>query len=87
MGYEDLQYGDREDMDGAADIARRLWASFTNPPEKGFAKWRLVGNKEIHSIGITYLEGQGDLVSRLITHISHIITPMIPIINLLIKPP
>ena len=30
-----------------------------------------------------YLEGNGDLVSRLITPISHMITPMIPIINLL----
>ena len=50
MGYEDLQYGDREDRDGAAEIARRLWASFTNPPEKGVAKWRLVGNQEIHYI-------------------------------------
>ena len=31
------------------------------------------------------LEGQGDLLSRLITPISHIETPMIPIINLLTK--
>ena len=32
-----------------------------------------------------YLEGQGDLVSRLITPISHIVTPIIPIINLVTK--
>ena len=35
-----------------------------------------------------YLEGHGDLVSRLlITAISHVITPNIPIINLLTKSP
>ena len=34
-----------------------------------------------------YLEGQGDLVSRLVTPITHIITLVIPIINLLIKSP
>ena len=34
-----------------------------------------------------YLEGQGDLVSRLITPITHIITLMISIINLLTKSP
>ena len=34
-----------------------------------------------------YLEGQGDLVSRLITTITHIVTPFIPIINLLTKSP
>ena len=34
-----------------------------------------------------YLEGHGDLVFRLITPISHIITPMIPIINPLTKSP
>ena len=33
------------------------------------------------------LEGQGDLLSRLITPITHIITPIIPIINLVIKSP
>ena len=32
-----------------------------------------------------YLEGHGDLVSRLITPISHIITPIIPIIDVLTK--
>ena len=32
-----------------------------------------------------YLEGQGDLVSRLITPITHIVTLVIPIINLLTK--
>ena len=34
-----------------------------------------------------YLEGHGDLVSRLITPISHIISQNIPIINLLAKSP
>ena len=34
-----------------------------------------------------YLEGQGDLVSRLVTPITHIITIVIPIILLLIKSP
>ena len=33
------------------------------------------------------LEGQGDLVSRLVTPITHIVTLNIPIINLLIKSP
>ena len=32
-----------------------------------------------------YLEGQGDLVGRLITPINHIVTLIIPIINLLTK--
>ena len=35
----------------------------------------------------TYLEGRGDLVSRLITHITHIVTLVIPINNLLTKSP
>ena len=35
----------------------------------------------------TYLEGQGDSVSRLITPIIHIVTPFIPIINLVTKSP
>ena len=34
-----------------------------------------------------YLEGQGDLVSRLITLITHIVTPNSPIVNLVIKSP
>ena len=34
-----------------------------------------------------YLEGHGDLVNGLITPISHIITPIIPIINLLTESP
>ena len=34
-----------------------------------------------------YLEGQGDLVSRLITPVTHIVTLIIPIINLLTKSP
>ena len=33
------------------------------------------------------MEGQGDLVSRLGTPITHIVTPVIPIINLLTSPP
>ena len=32
-----------------------------------------------------HLEGQGDLVSRLVTPITHIVTPIILIINLLTK--
>ena len=34
-----------------------------------------------------YLEGHGDLVSRLITPVSHILTPIVPIIDLLSKSP
>ena len=34
-----------------------------------------------------YLKGQGDLVSRLRTPMTHIVTPLIPIINLLTKSP
>ena len=34
-----------------------------------------------------YLEGHGDLVSRLITFITHIVTLNLPIINLLTKSP
>ena len=34
-----------------------------------------------------YLEGQGDLVSRIIAPITHIVTPIVPIINLLTKSP
>ena len=34
-----------------------------------------------------YLEGKGDLVSRLITPMTHMITLLIPIINLLTKSP
>ena len=34
-----------------------------------------------------YLEGQGDLVSRLITPLTHIVSPIIPIINLVTKSP
>ena len=33
------------------------------------------------------LEGQGDLVSRLTTPITHIVTPFLPVINLLTKSP
>ena len=35
----------------------------------------------------TYLEGQGDFVGRFITPITHIVTPVIPIIKLVTKPP
>ena len=35
----------------------------------------------------SYLEGHGDSVSSLMTPISHIITPIVPIITLLTKPP
>ena len=34
-----------------------------------------------------YLQGHGDLVTRLVTPTSHIMTPSIPIISLLPKPP
>ena len=34
-----------------------------------------------------YLEGQGDLISRLITPTTHIVTLIIPVINLLTKSP
>ena len=34
-----------------------------------------------------YLEGQGDLVSRLTLPITHIVTPSMPIINLVTKSP
>ena len=34
-----------------------------------------------------YLEGQGDLVNRSMNPISHIVTPIIAIINLLTKSP
>ena len=34
-----------------------------------------------------YLEGQGDLVSRLVSPITQIVTLIIPIINLLTKSP
>ena len=34
-----------------------------------------------------YLEGQGDLVSRVITPITQIVSPIIPIINLVTKSP
>ena len=32
-----------------------------------------------------YLEGHEDLVSRLVTPLTHIVTPVIPLINLLTK--
>ena len=40
----------------------------------------------IHSCWV-YLEGRGDLVSRLITPKTHIVTPNSPITNLAINPP
>ena len=36
-------------------------------------------------MGMSYLEGQGDLVRRLVTPITHVVTLVIPIFNLLIK--
>ena len=48
--------------------------------------WRDV--QQIRSVGTDkYLEGQGDVVSRLISTITHIITPIIPTIDLLFKTP
>ena len=44
-------------------------------------------SKTVDPPDITYLEGHGDLVNRLITPISHIVSPFIPIINLLTKSP
>ena len=44
----------------------------------GFRVFRVAGLR-------AYLEDQGDLVSRLTTPITHIVTPFIPIINLLTK--
>ena len=41
----------------------------------------------IAEVTTDYLEGQGDLVSRLITPITHIVTTVIPLINLLTKSP
>ena len=46
---------------------------------------RLVTNMEDMLLISSYLEGQGDLVSRLITPITHIVTRVIPVINLLAK--
>ena len=34
-----------------------------------------------------YLEGQGDFVNRLITPITHVVTLVVPIINLVTKSP
>ena len=34
-----------------------------------------------------YLEGQGDLVDKLITPVTHIVTPIIPIVNLVTESP
>ena len=38
-------------------------------------------------VGRVYLEGQGDLVSRLVTPITHVVTLVIPLINLVTKSP
>ena len=46
-----------------------------------------VPQKDKNGLSTSYLEGQGDLVSRIITPITHIVTPIIPIINLLTKSP
>ena len=35
----------------------------------------------------SYLEGQGDFISRLINLITHIVSPLIPIVNLLTESP
>ena len=42
--------------------------------------------KDIHGIH-GFLEGQGDLVSILITPINHVVATIIPIIDLLLNPP
>ena len=54
----------------------------------------MVMTETVLRVGVTmiakflrHLEGQGDLVSRLITPITHIVTTIIPIINLLTKSP
>ena len=47
-----------------------------------------VGSRlRIGSLAELYLEGQGDLVSRLRTPIAHIVSPAILIISLLTKSP
>ena len=44
--------------------------------------------KEVNTVHyIEYLERRGDLVSRLMTPITHIVTLVIPLINLLTKSP
>ena len=48
---------------------------------------KIVSGREAIVSYTVYLEGHGDLVSILITPISHIVTPIIPIINLLTKSP
>ena len=53
---------------------------------RGPKRTTTLDNPEDMSLG-GYLEGQGDLVSRLVTPITHIVTPVIPIINLLTKSP
>ena len=43
--------------------------------------------KEFRAFRALCLEGQGDLVSRLITPITHVVTLILPMINLLTKSP
>ena len=45
--------------------------------------WRIFERTKLHPIA--YLEGEGDLASRLVTPITHIIILVIPSINLLTK--
>ena len=44
-------------------------------------------DSESHMLNVAYLEGQGDLVGRLRTPITHILTLFIPMIKLLTKSP
>ena len=74
--------------------------SVVREPQPQHTVWPLQGKYDMIDIGclfyavgvtqtpvLSYLEGHGDLVSRLITPISKMITPIIPIINLLSKSP
>ena len=54
------------------------YVEFLNPGRRN-------GRERALAEELVYLEGHGDLVSALITPISHIITPVIPIFNLLTK--
>ena len=51
-------------------------------------EYSLICLKEVNTVHyIEYLERRGDSVSRLITPITHIVTLVIPLINLLTKSP
>ena len=52
----------------------------------GLSGFRVHGGRGGEPLGL-YVEGQGDLVSGLVTPITHIVTLVIPISNLLTKPP